>query len=430
MTRTSVIKQFKVSALFGIHDYDLTFDRSIDGSKDQETLLYGDNGSGKTTILKLMYHLLAKRAGEGARTFLSRAPLKSLYLELSGGQAVEYVKSRNEQFLTYSDGRSATRIALTAEEDGSIQQQRNPDHLGYIEFLTNLKIEQLYLSDERKILTSYRGFNLRPSGAVEKEMVMRGGRLQPGLENIDLYALGERVKDIVRDKLFDSSVFAQSNVNGVYLDLARRLGSSAKINKRRATDRMAEFEARVKRLSSEYAVAAGLEIFPAVNFDEFVGVVKESGTRQANAMEVIETYLDTVEVRVGAVREVARLLREFIDEVNSYLVNKRLAFSIRRGFEVLSSRRSLSFKELSSGERQLLFLMFISFVTRDDKSIVYIDEPELSLNIKWQRKLISSILKVVEGTETQLIAATHSFEILAKHRRSIIDLNKVRFHGR
>jgi hypothetical protein len=31
---------------------------------------------------------------------------------------------------------------------------------------------------------------------------------------------------------------------------------------------------------------------------------------------------------------------------------------------------------------------------------------------------------LITGTETQLIAATHSFEILAAHREAIIDLNK------
>jgi predicted ATP-dependent endonuclease of OLD family len=153
--------------------------------------------------------------------------------------------------------------------------------------------------------------------------------------------------------------------------------------------------------------------------------VRKSGAQQSGAIAVIETYLDTIEAQITAVKGVATLLNDLVEEINSYLVNKRLTFSIRAGFKVTSARRKLKFSELSSGERQLLFLMLISFVTRDDKSIVYIDEPELSLNIKWQRRLISSLLKMITGTETQLIAATHSFEILAKHRNAIIDLNKI-----
>jgi ABC-type cobalamin/Fe3+-siderophores transport system ATPase subunit len=62
MVNVSVIKRFEVSELFGLHDYKLEFGASAAGETLHETLLYGDNGTGKTTILKLMYHVLSKKA--------------------------------------------------------------------------------------------------------------------------------------------------------------------------------------------------------------------------------------------------------------------------------------------------------------------------------------------------------------------------------
>ena len=42
---------------------------------------------------------------------------------------------------------------------------------------------------------------------------------------------------------------------------------------------------------------------------------------------------------------------------------------------------------LSSGEQQLLFMLCAVALMRDNDSLVLIDEPEISLNIKWQRKI-------------------------------------------
>ena len=246
-------------------------------------------------------------------------------------------------------------------------------------------------------------------------------RMPPGIENIDLNALAIRVRDIIRERIIDSSAYSQSNVNSIYLDLAKRLASS---NTAEATARptIEQIEKRVKLIAIQYSKAASLDIFPQVDFDEFVSVARQNIGPSTTSLSVIESFLDTVEAQVKAVISTADLMNDFVKEVNSYFVNKRISFSSRYGLRVFSGTGPLRLEDLSSGERQLLFLLLVSFITRDDKSIVYIDEPELSLNIKWQRQLISSILKIISGTETQLIAATHSFEILAGHRDAILNL--------
>jgi predicted ATP-dependent endonuclease of OLD family len=425
MAHISVIKRFEVSELFGLHDYQLDFGTSSTGEPLHENLLYGDNGTGKTTILKIMYHLLSKKRSDGSRTYLSQIPFKRIYLELTAGQSIELTKDK-EQDLTFFDGSSSTTIAINTDpDDGAVWASKNPDLPLYEKFLDDLKIEQLYLSDDRMIMTSYRRFEQRRPLDPDTLLLEDNPRnILPTLNAIDLDALATRVRDIIRDRLFESSVYGQSNVNNIYLDLAKRLVRQAPLGQPHPTQTLQDIEKRVKVIASDYNTASSLEIFPRVDFEEFVSVARESGDQRSNAVAVIETYLDTIEAQVTAVKGIAKLLNDLVEEINSYLVNKRLTFSIRSGFKVISSRKRLKFTDLSSGERQLLFLMLISFVTRDDKSIVYIDEPELSLNIKWQRRLISSILKLIAGTETQLIAATHSFEILATHRDAIIDLNR------
>lgn len=71
---------------------------------------------------------------------------------------------------------------------------------------------------------------------------------------------------------------------------------------------------------------------------------------------------------------------------------------------------------LSSGERQIV-VIFAHAILDEDKhrgSIFVIDEPELSLHIRWQRIFADEIQKV--GPKTQFIMATHSPDIIGENK--------------
>ncbi|HAV1455310.1 TPA: ATP-binding protein, partial [Enterobacter hormaechei subsp. steigerwaltii] len=54
--------------------------------------------------------------------------------------------------------------------------------------------------------------------------------------------------------------------------------------------------------------------------------------------------------------------------------------------------------------------------------IFMIDEPEISLNIKWQRIIINSLLDITDGANIQFIFASHSLEIISQHRHRVVKL--------
>ena len=62
-----------------------------------------------------------------------------------------------------------------------------------------------------------------------------------------------------------------------------------------------------------------------------------------------------------------------------------------------------------------------TLVARERSSLFLIDEPELSLNIKWQRKLVDSLLGLAVNRNIQFMLATHS-ELLAPHEQSVLEL--------
>ncbi len=72
--------------------------------------------------------------------------------------------------------------------------------------------------------------------------------------------------------------------------------------------------------------------------------------------------------------------------------------------------KEINVYQLSSGEKQLL-VIFLTVLIQDNKpSILFMDEPEISLHIEWQRKLIKYIREL--NPNVQLIIATHSPDII------------------
>lgn len=67
-------------------------------------------------------------------------------------------------------------------------------------------------------------------------------------------------------------------------------------------------------------------------------------------------------------------------------------------------------RELSSGEKQLLCLLLFTLIQNDKESIVFWDEPEISMHIDWQRMLIRIAREI--NPNGQLLIATHSPSII------------------
>ena len=62
--------------------------------------------------------------------------------------------------------------------------------------------------------------------------------------------------------------------------------------------------------------------------------------------------------------------------------------------------------QLSSGEKQLLIILLTVLVEDDQPYVLFMDEPEVSLHIEWQKRLIDLVLEL--NPNVQLIMTTHS----------------------
>ena len=62
--------------------------------------------------------------------------------------------------------------------------------------------------------------------------------------------------------------------------------------------------------------------------------------------------------------------------------------------------------QLSSGEKQMLIILLTVLVQNHEPYVLFMDEPEVSLHIDWQQRLIDMILDL--NPNVQIILTTHS----------------------
>ena len=104
-------------------------------------------------------------------------------------------------------------------------------------------------------------------------------------------------------------------------------------------------------------------------------------------------------------------IQSFTETCNKYLYNKYLSYD-SANFNI-TVKDDYSFEDdpiqlqyLSSGEKQIVSLFSHIFLSNQNDFFVFIDEPELSLSVSWQRQFLPDIRS--SGHCSGLIAVTHS----------------------
>ena len=101
------------------------------------------------------------------------------------------------------------------------------------------------------------------------------------------------------------------------------------------------------------------------------------------------------------------LKSKLIKSLNNFFVETNKIVTFDNKLEIKkTSGEVLKLKNLSSGERQIIYIFLKVVNASIKKSILLMDEPEISLHMSWQEKLINEILLI--NPEQQIIIVTHS----------------------
>lgn len=154
------------------------------------------------------------------------------------------------------------------------------------------------------------------------------------------------------------------------------------------------------------------------SFLENLNLVNSITHSLAKITEIIEIYKEacnSIEMIKSPFRELQNSLTDFMKPKEAVISDGNLYF--------IKGNDKLEFEDLSAGEKQLITLfVYISLVAQQDSTIM-IDEPELSLHVTWQRKIIKNLLN--NKRNVQYIIATHSPFVISEYRNAIKKIGEI-----
>lgn len=106
-------------------------------------------------------------------------------------------------------------------------------------------------------------------------------------------------------------------------------------------------------------------------------------------------------------------IEKFFDLINSLFqsTGKEIDIDDKNRVIFRKGKQIIEMDRLSAGEKQILLLLFTLFLMEDKSTVLLLDEPEISLHIEWQDRLISLMNEL--NPNCQIIMTTHSPNIFA-----------------
>nr|WP_238271865.1 AAA family ATPase [Methylobacterium cerastii] len=392
-------------------------------------VMYGDNGTGKTTILKLIYACLSWQTNAGLRSIIAKTPFIEFRIDFTDGGYVKVSKENLQGSFKFEihtlDRRS--EYDIIAENDIKVRDQ--PAITMLERGLRELNFDLLFVDHNRNVLSTYSFIDdsyLGPMYLEETEaealslhahetihfqhgIVRRDKDLQFPLPQV-VDALNQRF----RVEAYQQGAAGDQNAASVYLEIAKsigrdRRGQTAAPTTVNVLDQLEE----LKEKSKSYIKHGLLSNYP---YNEFAQIYTSAPKTKKGSIEaVLGPFLDSIRRRISALEQIHSVITTFESELAKYLKNKIVNCGVPSGLNIYDEDGEIELDDLSSGEKQLVFLLCSAVIARSKKTIILIDEPELSLNYKWQRLIAGSLASLSAGGETQYILASHSIEIITRY---------------
>lgn len=436
------ITKLKIDKLFNYLDKDLTFNSNIN-------LLVGINGSGKTSILNCI-------------KWLTNLSFYDLYITPFNSLEISFILNNKNYTLRCTKESNIMTFFLNSIDD---RQKFHPIKLE-LPYSSDeiLKDDEILLKFKRILLTSkpeeheLNTWNFLKN--IPKPTIIGLDRTLYMEEDEELY---KETSILIRKKTSNKTPLsiAKDKINAQYkknkheiFNLSRSLNHkimshifegvvtlsetySESIIQKITEKKIDKMRKRIKDYFETYISTEHTEEYENYSnnldnyFDNLIVIIKEhkriidKGNNQnesiysiinAHHFKRLELFLIHFETFEKKVKKISEKLENFLKIVNNFLLDssKELKFkedTFELVFQTLNKNKEILTKDidlskLSSGEQQILLLCtYLSF--NENHTLFIIDEPELSLHVKWQQDFLKSIENLIDSN-TQIILATHS----------------------
>lgn len=434
------LKRFIINDLFGYQTVDIPFDKDI-------KILIGENGLGKTTVLNALYFVLNKKFDR-----LSKVTFSSIELHIDSKKKIVIQKTQLLNYLQRNkeEGRShftevlanATPEQLAKLKEVIYDSKLPEQHRRIITSETMRKIgininapsqfiytavrkyfEEMEADNFLKVIAdidaninfkilyfpTYRRVEeeLKNIGVVSrKELIEKYGHFMPFEEvpdkrviDDDIIQFGmadvdERIKKLTKE-IAHSSIVGFSEITGEMLHQLLTDFPEVKATKAAKLE-IEKIKIILKRVGPNISEEDKNKI------QEFV----ESGKSSNRGLLF---FIHKLIGLYNKQEEIDTSIKRFVEVCNGYLNAKKYVYDEREvTLKIKRDRKDeeVQLNQLSSGEKQIVSLFSKIYLERENNYVVLFDEPELSLSIFWQQKLLPDIIN--SNKCKFLIAVTHS----------------------
>lgn len=432
----SPIARIHGSQVLGEFQYDISYEPhsdSLSADDDRLCIIYAENGSGKTNLMKAVY-LLCTPDLEALQALID-IPVGGVSIEFKSGALLKF--RRSDEIDSFFDlqlqigGETADSFDLTVrpEDFGSkyfrrTLEKRN-DYTSYLSALRALGSFAVFTGDDRLVLSALPKFGARVTDASDDRdydrEIFRSGRAPRVTHITELSDAVDRVEsEFRRAAIAGLSDDSPGEGGGVYASISRTImrGSDETLESAAAS------QALKSRASEILDRGAGFEKYGLINLAQVRAISKIVNDARANDRHfpqlhsIIDPYLASVSGRLDSLSQAQLMIETFVTSVNSFIDPKVLSFTMGRGIQLRDRRaRTLNNRSLSSGEKHLLILLCNAVLAARTGGLMLIDEPELSLGLPWQRELLRQLLQCTSGSEVQFLVASHSAQIIGNRSR-------------
>lgn len=370
-----MIKSFHVAGLHGKYDYDLIFNDDIN-------ILTGKNGSGKTTLLKLIWYMLSPNIERTvpeinfreAKIVTSKFSLDIIRNNSKRRESVKinYQEGRKKP-ITYDVWADEFHDPLAVEKVEQVNRQIYQLKSSSVFFPTFRRIEGGFSleQDHRR-----HPISVQMAADLSQAISTYSGRMSAGNHRFIASISTEDIEALLTKKY----ALLSDQTNQLHTDLSSYITNTI------------SSKADHKEILSE----------------------KQQLMRAKRDIDDIRKKVISIEQKREKIMRPFTVLSNVISEIYK---NKGISFSqnLVLGF----AKDAINAKTLSAGEKQMLsFLCYNAF---HSKNPIFIDEPELSLHVDWQRILFNTLIS--QGTNNQFIVSTHSPFIYTRYPEKEINLD-------
>jgi len=377
-------------------------------SKEPITVIYGENGSGKTTFLKIIHaifnkndtYLLEENVKEVKILYsLDQKKVKLNTIKISGKKVDwgDNIKDlTNETSILFGVNRGVIQNFSEVDEKLSIHSNYQTFKWSDYNLLLDLKDKP---TKKNKSLFNE---NWDAENHISVDFI---GIKQIEDSIIKQFRAGQRAtSDKVKNAFFNTiSNAVDIEMEQVNYDLP--VDFNERIEKKRNV-----LISLVEKLDK-----SGLQK-KLLNY-----LNKQNPSSEIEGSKIFRVLLINILGKVEEENVELKSISKLIEIFNSHLYrNKKLIVTEEETFIEISKNTTHNLNKLSSGERHLLTFLTLFLIMGRNRSFFIIDEPEISLNMVWQRELIPLLSEL--SPDSQIIVATHSPSISHKNSNYLVKL--------